>query len=203
MTETNPFSPEFGTVADEHPLASDTRKHIARIVFAVFIVTFVASRVLVALIMARKIPDLYLHLGTESAGANSNHIHHLNYGIFLLSTVGAYLLFQRPSGRRLEWSAVIYAVGLALTFDEFGMWLHLGGGYWQRASFDAVVIIAAVLGLIAYAPSLNKFGPQHWVLTLVVGGAIAIFVVFVLLPLNRYATKIIPQLQQLEAKGPQ
>ena len=27
--------------------------------------------------------------------------------------------------------------------------------------------------------------------------------IFVVLPLNRYARKIIPQLQQLEAKGPQ
>ena len=189
--------------AEEDPLPSLTMKHIARLVLAVFIVTFVASRVLVALIMARKIPDLFLHLGKDSTGSNSTHIHHLNYGIFLLSTIGAYLIFRRPSGRRLEWSAVIYAVGLALTFDEFGMWLHLGGGYWQRASFDAVVIIAAVLGLIAYAPSWKKFGPQHWLLTLVVSGAVGLFVIFVVLPLNRYARKIIPQLQQLEAQGPQ
>ena len=30
---------------------------------------------------------------------------------------------------------------MGLTFDEFGMWLHLGGGYWQRASYDAVIVI--------------------------------------------------------------
>jgi hypothetical protein len=33
---------------------------------------------------------------------------------------------------------------MALTFDEFGMWLHLGGSYWQRASFDAVIVLLGV-----------------------------------------------------------
>jgi len=42
----------------------------------------------------------------------------------------------------LTLAALVYGVGLALTFDEFGMWVHLGGPYWQRASFDAVVLIA-------------------------------------------------------------
>jgi hypothetical protein len=34
---------------------------------------------------------------------------------------------------------------MALTFDEFGMWLHLGGSYWQRASIDASIVVAALL----------------------------------------------------------
>jgi hypothetical protein len=46
-----------------------------------------AARVVVFLIMSRRIPDLYLHLG-------GNHVHHLNYGIFLLSGIDAYLLFS-------------------------------------------------------------------------------------------------------------
>ena len=40
----------------------------------------------------------------------------------------------------------MYGVGLALTFDEFGLWFHLGGSYWQRASFDAVVVIGGPAG---------------------------------------------------------
>jgi len=47
---------------------------------------------------------------------------------------------------------VIYGIGLGLTFDEFGMWLHLNGDYWQRASFDAVIVLAAALGSRALPP---------------------------------------------------
>ncbi len=62
----------------------------------------------------------------------------------------------------LSVAAVVYGVGLALTFDEFGMWLHLGGGYWQRASFDGVSVVATLLGLVAYAPAIQQFRPAHW-----------------------------------------
>ena len=54
-------------------------------------------------------------------------------------------------------------MGLVLTFDEFGMWLHLGGPYWQRASFDAVVLIAAVIALLAFAPDVRRGSRQRWV----------------------------------------
>src|SRR5688572_28089119 len=130
--------------------------HLARLILFVFLLTFVMARVTVYLIMSRRIPDLYLHLG-------ATHVHHLNYGIFLLSLVGAVLIFLRPQGPLLRACAIVYAIGLALTFDEFGMWLHLGGPYWQRASFDAVVVIASVLGLIAAAARLRTFALRHWI----------------------------------------
>jgi hypothetical protein len=117
----------------EQPFASDPhmraaqqmqfRPHtqeVARSILVSFLFTFITARVLVFLIVARRIPDLYLHLG-------GTHIHHLNHGIFLLSAVGAYLLFAHPELRILRRVAILYGVGLALTFDEFGLWLHLGG----------------------------------------------------------------------------
>jgi hypothetical protein len=87
-------------------------RQIARLVLYVFLLTFIVSRMLVFLIMARAVPDLFLHLG-------GTHIHHLNYGIFLLSGVGGWLVFRPLAERRT--AAIVYAVGLALTFDEFGM----------------------------------------------------------------------------------
>jgi hypothetical protein len=93
-------------------------QQVARHILLPLLLTFIAARVLVFLIVARRIPDLYLHLG-------GTHIHHLNYGIFLLSAVGAYLLFAAPNARTLRGVATAYGVGLALTFDEFGLWLHL------------------------------------------------------------------------------
>ena len=55
-------------------------RHLARLTFVSFLLTFIASRVLVILIMTRHMPDLFLHMG-------GTHVHHLNYGIFLLSTL--------------------------------------------------------------------------------------------------------------------
>ena len=59
-------------------------------------------------------------------------------------------------------AGVLYGIGLGLTFDEFGMWLHLGGSYWQRASWDAVVVVASGLVLAALAPALKQFRTLHW-----------------------------------------
>src|SRR5512137_1529347 len=94
------------------------KTHLARLVFFAFLVTFMLSRIVVFLIMARRIPDLYLYVG-------GTHIHHLNHGIFLLAGVGAFFLFAQPQGRSLKAAAALYGIGLALTFDEFGMWLRL------------------------------------------------------------------------------
>ena len=138
-------APQVDSVDDAPEVAAAltrTRKRLARLALVAFVFVFVAARVLVYLIMSRRIPDLYLYVG-------QTHVHHLNYGIFLLSGVGAYLLLARPEGRALRRAALVYGVGLGLTFDEFGMWIHLGGPYWQRASYDAVVVVAAVLALLA------------------------------------------------------
>lgn len=127
---------------------------LARRALFAFILTFIAARILVLLIMARRIPNMYFFL-------RGTHVHHLNYGIFLLAAVGAYLLLGRPAGKALGAAALGYGAALALTFDEFGMWLHLGGSYWQRASIDAIVVVAAVLGLIAFASDLRRFESRH------------------------------------------
>ncbi len=132
----------------------ETSDRLARRALFGFALTFILSRVVVILIMSRRIPNLFLFL-------HGTHVHHLNYGIFLLAAVGGYALFTRPDGRAAERTALAYGFALALTFDEFGMWLHLGGSYWQRASVDAVIVVAALIGLVAYAPSLKRFEARH------------------------------------------
>jgi hypothetical protein len=168
-------------------------RHLARVVLFVFLLTFVLTRVLVFLIMARWIPDLYLHLG-------GTHVHHLNYGIFLLCGTGAWMLFASPTERQRTGCAVVYAIGLALTFDEFGMWLHLGGGYWQRASFDAVTVIAAVLALIAYAPAREQWTRRHVIAALLIVLAVAVFGTLFVRSLQRH--EVGPRLHQLEDAAP-
>jgi hypothetical protein len=132
---------------------AETPRLARRVLFA-FVLTFIASRVLVFLIMSRRVPLVYLRI----RGA---HVHHLNYGILLLSVVSGYLLFAKSSVIAWRRFAFLYGVALALTFDEFGMWLHLGGSYWQRASVDAVVVIACVLAIFAFARSIRRIEARH------------------------------------------
>ena len=128
-------------------LPTNTRP-LARLALLSFLLTFVAARVVSFLMRGQRMAGFYLHV-------HGTHVHHLNYGIFLLAGVGAYLLFH--PGPAASGAAVTYGVGLGLTFDEFGMWLHLGGDYWQRASYDAVIVLGAALALASFAPPL-----QHW-----------------------------------------
>lgn len=162
----------------------------------VFTLTFLIARILVLLIMTRRLPDLYLHLG-------GTHVHHLNYGIVLLAASGALLLFYRPVGRAATAVAVLYAIGLALTFDEFGMWLHLGGSYWQRASFDAVTVVAGILASIAFLPPPRLLRPRHAFIAVIVLIGAAIFTHLLLETLQADEQRMAPALQRIEASGPQ
>ena len=93
------------------------------------------------------------------------------------------------------------AIGLALTFDEFGLWLHLGGSYWQRASFDAVVVVGALLALIAVAPEWQRFRPHHWFTAIAVALASLIFGVMLVDSLQ-YADRLRLRVLQLEGSQP-
>jgi hypothetical protein len=178
-----------------HPGAAVEAQRLARVTLVAFAFTFVFSRILVYLIMARRLPDLYIHIG-------GTHIHHLNYGIFLLAGVGAYLLFSRPRDRTRLVVAAIYGVGLALTFDEFGMWLHLNDQYWQRASFDAVITITSVLGLIVVAPRWRSFRLHHWVTAAALAAALVCFVLLWHDSLRYADRRLGPWLFQLQQRGP-
>ncbi len=150
-------------------------QHLARRVWSTFVITFIISRATVLVTNAAWFPKFHVQLG-------DTHVHHLNFGIGLLTIAGGYLLFVRPTGRALGVAAYVYAIGLGLTFDEFGMWFHLDDVYWQRASFDAVVLIASLLGLLIVAPSLRRFRARHWATAIGLVVAVAIFGALVLKP---------------------
>ena len=93
--------------------------------------------------------------------------------------------------------ALVYGAAMALTFDEFGMWLHLDTDYWQRVSFDAVVVVGALLGLVATSPALRQFRPRHWATAIALIATLALFGI-VLLDSYRYAgRKLGPYLEQV------
>ena len=169
--------------------------YLARIVLITFLLTFMLARVIVFLIMSRTIPDVYLYI-------KGTHIHHLNYGIFLLAAIGAYLIFRRPDGKKLSVTAGIYGAAMALTFDEFGMWIHLGGGYWQRASWDAITVITATFTLIAFAPSLKRFRPHHWFTAIILIVVVALFFILLVKTYNYADKTIAPKLRNMESVAP-
>ncbi len=175
----------------EHELSQATVHRLARLALFSFVMTFLAARAVVFLIMSRRIPNLYFFL-------QGTHVHHLNYGIFLLAAVGGYSVFCRPIGRAAGGVALAYGMAMGLTFDEFGMWLHLGGDYWQRASVDAVIVIAAVLALVAFARSLESLESQHFwafaaLVVALVGFGIVVFVAG-----NHIGQLVGPTLHELE-----
>jgi hypothetical protein len=109
-------------------------------ILSAFIPTFCIARLIVYLF-----PNLHLQAG-------GSHIHHFTYGFVLLAITGFIAIVQdKPASR---WLAMVYGLGLALAVDEVGIWLRLqAGGYYSRQSYDAVVLVAAVLISATYFAS--------------------------------------------------
>jgi hypothetical protein len=178
---------------EENPAASEPAQLARRALFA-FILTFIAARVVVLLIMAHRMPNLYFFL-------RGTHVHHLNYGIFLLAGVGAYLLLAGPGEAKRRIAALVYGGALALTFDEFGMWLHLGGSYWQRASVDAIIVVAALLALLGFGAALRRFETNHVRASIVLLSALTVFGVVLYDASLRIGRIEGPRLEALEASS--
>ncbi len=109
------------------------RKHDADFwILLSFLPTFIISRLLV-----HNFPELFINI-------RGTHIHHLAFGIIILAIAG-YLAQNITNHRYRPYIAIFYGIGLALAFDEFGMWLRLTDDYWVRQSYDAVLIISVFL----------------------------------------------------------
>ncbi len=108
-------------------------------------------------------------------------------------------MFSRPTGRIARTTALIYGVAMGLTFDEFGMWLHLGGSYWQRASVDAVIVVAAMFGLLGFAGTLWRYEKEHLWSFLVLLLAVLAFATVIYAAGNRLGAIMGPQLHDLES----
>lgn len=184
------FPPRGEAVSEHVPITA-----LARDTLVAFLATFLIARVLVLAIMLKLVPNLYLHVGRT-------HVHHLNYGIVLLTLVGAGLLFLQPEGAVLHALALIYGVAVGLTYDEFGMWVHLGGPYWQRASFDAITVVAATLALIGFAPDIAHWRPAHWWIAALLVVVLGAFVWLLIRSLKFARARISPFLRDVEASGP-
>ncbi len=110
-----------------------------------FLVTFAFLRALTAIIHFQLLP---IHNIVTSSGL---HIHHLFWGILLLMVTGFAALATRAPAWHLR-VAIVFGCAMALTLDEFALWLRLADVYWSReglASLKAGAIAAAILGVVA------------------------------------------------------
>jgi len=110
---------------------------------AAFVVTFLATRGITRLIRAGIGPF-------RDSNVGGVHVHHHVYGIFLMIGAGVLEFAYRPDAPWLQVLAAAFGVGVALTLDEFALWLHLEDVYWAREGRKSVdaVLIAAVVGAL-------------------------------------------------------
>lgn len=98
-------------------------------------------------------------------------------------------------------NALVYGVAMGLTFDEFGMWLHMGGSYWQRTSIDGVIIVAALFALFGYARSIRRFEARHFRAFACLVVAVVGFAWVVYRAGDRLGEMVGPKLQELESSS--
>lgn len=122
----------------------DGHKQPQLVLLVSFLVTFAVVRFVTHSIRAGRYRWLF-----RNVSAGGTHLHHLVPGIILLMLSGYVAIALDPSVPR-EPMAIAFGIGLALTLDEFALWLHLEDVYWAkegRQSVDAVVIVACIVAL--------------------------------------------------------
>ncbi len=138
-----------------HPYARlNLGRRVAVRALGAFLVTFVILRIITAIIHFEIFPHgPFRNLVTKSG----LHIHHLFWGILLLMLTGFVALATRSPIWHLR-IAIVFGIALALTLDEFALWLRLADVYWSPEgveSLKAGAFAAAFLGLYA-------FGQPFW-----------------------------------------
>ena len=122
------------------------------VIFFFFLITFILARTWVYLSLLGLIPE------SITRNVRGVHIHHFAWGILLNSVIG-YSVMVLPYHYVQAWKiklAAFFGIGLALTFDEFGMWLMLDDEYFIRRSYDAIIIVSMILFNITYFANLWK-----------------------------------------------
>src|SRR5437667_3190385 len=124
----------------------DVGRQVAFRALVAFILVFSFLRALTYVIHYQLLP---IHNLVTKSGL---HIHHLFCGILLLMIVGFVALATRDPKWHLR-IAVLFGIALALTLDEFALWLRLADVYWERVgereSLTAAYTAAAFLALFA------------------------------------------------------
>lgn len=124
------------------------RKEIPFLIFFAFLVTFAIARSIAYSIYYDVVPDFLFFVKTIYI--RGVHIHHFNFGIFLIAVAG-FISLTDTIRKHVRGVALLYGVGLALIMDEFGLLVTLNqDAYWGRRSYDAIIITGVILLNIVY-----------------------------------------------------
>jgi hypothetical protein len=125
-------------------------RRVALRALVAFVAAFAILRAITAIIHFQLFPHgPFRDLVTRSG----LHIHHLFWGILLLMVTGFSALATRDPKWHLR-IAIVFGVALALTLDEFALWLRLADVYWSAEGLESIkagALAAAVLALYAFS----------------------------------------------------
>ena len=127
----------------------DLSRRVALRVLAAFLVSFAVLRAVTAIIHFQLFPHGPFRDVVTQSGL---HVHHLFWGILLLMVTGLVALASRSPTWHLR-IAVVFGIALALTLDEFALWLRLADVYWSPEgieSLKAAAVAAAILAAYGY-----------------------------------------------------
>lgn len=80
------------------------------------------------------------------------HVHHFAFGVIALSAL-AFIFLAYPMSHRARLRLTIpLGVALAFAYDEYAIWFTFGGSYYDRHSYDAVLVIVLILLNLTYFP---------------------------------------------------
>lgn len=129
-------------------------RRVALRALAAFLLTFGALRTITAIIHFQLFPHgPFRNLVTRSG----LHIHHLFWGILLLMVTG----FAALASRNERWHlriAIVFGIALALTLDEFALWLRLADVYWSPEGVESLKAGAVAAAALA----VYGFGQPFW-----------------------------------------
>lgn len=77
------------------------------------------------------------------------HVHHFNYGLLMVSTVGVLVLLPRAR-RGLRRLAFVFGFGLGLIVDEFALLWNLNPDYYQSSSRLAAALVLLAIVQVVY-----------------------------------------------------
>jgi len=126
-------------------------RRVAMRALVAFLVTFALLRALTAIIHFQLLPS---HNIVTASGL---HIHHLFWGILLLMGVGFAALATRNPAWHLR-IAIVFGCAMALTLDEFALWLRLADVYWSAQGWESVKAAAVAVAILA----LFALGAPFW-----------------------------------------
>ncbi len=132
-------------------------KEIPFVTFISFLFMFIVSR-------------LFVHFFPfTTITFRGTHIHHFAYGIIILAITNLLSLTLAPSPKNRLRLSIFYGLGLGSAFDEFGMWLEMEDNYWQRSSYDAIVIISLFfLNIIYFSEFWKRWGKRLYKLARII-----------------------------------